>query len=405
MKKFTPEVFRYAACLLCLVISAEVGASGFGESSYPLATSTAQAANQPGLFTVTNTNTGAAVILGGSVVPYRTVTLSAQLPGQIRYLAGIEGDWFEAGELLVAVDDDELRARRQQALAEIGNSAYDMSNAQVQYGKEFMAPQSRDIGKMPGMGLPSLFDQFFTRNVGSGMGYGNPWLERQADLYSYRSRLGKAQGQHWGAYSRLQEVEAKLRDSRSVAPFTGVIVSKLVEQGDIVQPGQPLLHFADTRDLQLRIEVPARLMRSLRRDMVVPAVLDVGDRHVNARVAQIFPVADTARHTVTVKFDLPIGVPAAPGMYAEVMVPDADAPIQSLPMIPASAILWRGSLPAVFVLGQNNKTELRLIRLGESVGDNHVTVLSGIRSGEQVVAAPPAGMSSSWKSDSNDTAQ
>lgn len=169
-----------------------------------------------------------------------------------------------------------------------------------------------------------------------------------------------------------------------------------MELGDTVQPGQLLLKYADVRDLQIQAEVPARLMRGLRQDMVVPAMLDVGNAPVNARVAQIFPIADPKRHTVTVKFDLPVDVPGGPGMYAEVMIPDVDAPVQETPVIPDSTIVWRGSLPAVFVLNQQNRTELRLIRLGEKVGGNGVTVLSGIRVGERILATPSPGMSSNW---------
>lgn len=351
---------------------------------------------QAQVITVEKARTGATVILGGTVVPYREISLSAQLPGRVEFLGGAEGDWFEEGDLLVAIDDDELMAKRQQAMAELGGHTAALNEAQVQYSKEMWAPQSRDINRMPGMGMPSMFDQMFTRNFGSGMGYGNPWLERQADLHSSGTRMGQAYSQKLGAMSRLQEVDARLRDSQGVAPFSGVIIKKQVELGDTVQPGQPLLKYADVRDLQIQAEVPARLMRGLRKDMVVPAMLDVGNAPVNARVAQIFPIADPKRHTVTVKFDLPPDVPGGPGMYAEVMIPDIDAPVQELPVIPDSAIVWRGSLPAVFVLNYQNQTELRLIRLGEKVGGNGVTVLSGIRVGERIHATPQPGMSSNW---------
>ena len=353
--------------------------------------------NQPGIITVGVAHTGTTVILGGTVVPYREISLTAQIPGRIEYLGGTEGDWFEEGDLLVAIDDDELLAKRQQVMADIESQSSALNNAQMQYSRELWSPQSRDPNRMPGMGMPSMFDQLFTRNMGQTMGYGNPTLERQADLYSSGSRMEQARSRQRGAVSRLKEIDAKLRDSRSVAPFNGVIVEKVVELGATVQPGQPLLKYADIRDLQIQAEVPARLMRGLRMNMVVPAMLDVGNAPVDARVAQIFPMADTQRHTVTVKFDLPKEVAGGPGMYAEVMIPDADAPVQELPVIPSSAIVWRGSLPAVFVHNQqNNRPELRLVRLGERVDGSSMTVLSGLRAGEQIYTSPPVGMSSNW---------
>ena len=50
------------------------------------------------------------VSVGGTVIPYKEVTMAAQLPGRVKYLAGIEGDSFKDGDLLVAIDDTELMA-------------------------------------------------------------------------------------------------------------------------------------------------------------------------------------------------------------------------------------------------------------------------------------------------------
>jgi multidrug efflux pump subunit AcrA (membrane-fusion protein) len=349
------------------------------------------------VYTVAARRAGTNVVLGGTVAPYKEVTLAAQTAGRVEYIAGAEGDWFEAEQLLLAIDDDDLLAQRRQVLAELGNAESSVRNAQVQYSRELWAPQSRNINRSPGMGLPSLFDQFFTRNMGQMAGAGNPWLERQADLYSQGSQVSQAQARVLQARSRLEEVDARLRDTRAIAPFSGVIVQKLVEVGDTVQPGQPLLQFADTQYLQIQVEVPARLVAGLNKGMMIPARLDVGDTRVNARVAQIFPIADPTRHTVTVKFDLPQGVPGGPGMYAEVMVPDVNVPVRELPVIPKSAVRLRGSLHAVFVLGQDGRTELRLVRLGEDVDANYISVLAGLRVGEVILANPPAGMSSDWQ--------
>ena len=228
-----------------------------------------------------------------------------------------------------------------------------------------------------------------------------PWIVRDLDLYSHSSHVDQAQSQILSARSKIDEIDSRLRDARSISPFEGVIVEKIAEEGDTVQPGQPLLQYADTRYLQLEVEVPARLVSALSKDVMVPAKLDVGDTYIEVRVAQIYPTADSERHTVTVKFDLPSGVPGGPGMYAEVMIPDVNTPIKDMPVIPSTAVVHRGSLPAVFVLNQNNEAELRLIRLGEQVDRNHVAVLSGVRPGEQVFASPPPGIRSGWSPSSN----
>jgi len=169
-----------------------------------------------------------------------------------------------------------------------------------------------------------------------------------------------------------------------------VLTKKFVEIGDTVQPGEPLVSIADVSRLQIQVEVPVRVVGQLQVGMSVPARLDVGGQ-VEARVAQIYPAAHANRHTVTVKLDLPSGTAGGPGLYAEVMLPDGNGRGQLTPIIPEQAAVRRGSLPAVFVLGQDNKTQLRLVRLGEPLGNGYVPVLSGLQPGEQILAAPQPG--------------
>jgi len=327
------------------------------------------------------------VTLGGTVVPYKDVTLAAQLPGRVVYLAGTEGDTFDEGTVLATLDDKELRAQQQSAMAALRDAEVSIQSAGVQYSRELIAPNRASPSQLGGMGMPAMMDQFFTRPFGNMMGIGNPYVERGADLYRQGAQIEQARNAYLRAQAELRQVDAKFRDIRSIAPFDGVITKKLVEVGDTVQPGQPMLEFADIQYLQVQVEVPARIMPGVREGMVVRAKLDVGDSMVNVRVAQIFPLADPERHTVRVKFDLPTGAPAAPGMYAEVMVPDVNAPVRQVLVIPVSAIVQRGSLPMVYVEREKGKRELRIVRLGEYIDPYHVTVLSGLKAGDFVVAS------------------
>ncbi|MCP4044313.1 MAG: HlyD family efflux transporter periplasmic adaptor subunit, partial [Gammaproteobacteria bacterium] len=247
------------------------------------------------------------VTLGGTVVPHKEVTLSAQLPGRIKFLAGREGDQFDENSVLAELDDSELRAQHQAAWAALRDADAAIRNAGWQYSRELIAPGKSSPSTMPGMGMPSMFDQMFTRPMSSMMGYGAPGYERQADLYSRGTQVETARNSHIRAQSQLRQLESKFRDAQSIAPFNGVIVKKLVEVGDTVQPGQPMLQFADVQYLQIQVDVPARLMPGIRKGMIAGAKLDVRNTPVNVRVAQIFPMADPQRHTVTVKLDVPPG--------------------------------------------------------------------------------------------------
>jgi len=350
--------------------------------------------------TVQASSAASAVTLGGTVVAYKQVTLTAQIPGRVDLLAGTEGDKFKKDDILVAIDDSQLLAKRREVQSQIGVAQAQIANARVQYDREIWSPQDRSISRSGGMGMPSMFDQMFTQpfsqNMMPGNYGGNRWVDERANLYSRGTQLSQAQSQLAAARSQLEQIDAKLRDTRSFAPFDGVIIKKMVEKGDTVQPGQPLVEYADLTYLQIQVDVPVRLMGGLSKGMLIPVKIDVGNVRVDARVAQIFPTADPVRHTVTVKFDLPVGVPGGPGMYAEVMVPEESDNMQNVPVIPDTAVLWRGSLPAVYVATPDNGQELRLIRLGDYVNGNQVAVLSGLKVGDRIYAVPPTGASSDW---------
>ena len=383
-----------ATCLSSAMLTLSLGTL----SQSALAQNTAAAGSQ--IVTVEASRTASAVTLGGTVVAFKEVTLTAQIPGRVEFIAGTEGDAFKADEILVAIDDDDLLAKRRSAVAQYNNAHASISNARVQYDRELVSPQSRSISRSGGMGMPNMFDQMFTQPFSQSMMPGNyggdRYMDRQADLYGYGTQLTQAQNQQLQAKSAIEEIDAKLRDARSFAPFDGVIIKKMVEEGDTVQPGQPLIEFADLTYLQVEVDVPIRLMSGLKKGMLIPVKIDVGNIRADARVAQIFLFADAVRHTVKVKFDLPLDVPGGPGMYAEIMVPDNSEQTGEVPVIPDSAVLWRGSLPAVYVAAADGKTELRLIRLGEYVSGDRVAVLSGLKVGERIYAIPPTGATSDW---------
>ncbi|WP_420844324.1 efflux RND transporter periplasmic adaptor subunit [Lamprobacter modestohalophilus] len=345
------------------------------------------------------------VSVGGTVVPYKEVTLAAQLPGRVDYLAGIEGDAFDSGDLLVSLDASELKAKRQALLAQMATADAQLRNAGVQYSRELYSPRSRT--SPGGMGVPNLFDQFFTRPMEDFIGDRDQDAELSADLFASSTQIQEARNAMMQLQAELRALDAKLRDARSIAPFDGVIVSKFIEVGDTVQPGQPLLTFADVEYLQVEVDVPARLRPGLREGAMLRAELDVPARprsaadamndagNVPVRVAQVYPMADPQRHTVKVKFDLPKGV-SEPGMYAKVLVPDFNAPARVNPVVPRTAIRYNGSLPGVYVLDEEGNPHLRLIRVGEPTPNGGVTVLSGLRAGERILSNPGPGIATGW---------
>lgn len=303
-----------------------------------------------------------AAVLGGTVIPYKMVNLTAQMPGDVEYIAGEEGDAFSAGTRLVSLDISGLLAKRQSALAGLNSARAALANAEVQYQREVLTPNSQGnsmLGGMPGMA------SVFSDPMRSMMGQGSPGFERHSNLYGQGVQIQAARDAVAQAEAGIRELDASIANAASIAPFDGVIVKKMVEKGDIVQPGMPLVVFADTSQMEIQLEVPTRLIQALSEGAVLDARLDRGKSLVKATVSRIFPMANTGGHTTTVKVSLPEDSGARAGMYAEVLVPDPSHDNFSPLTIPASSITWRGSLPTVFLVSPN-KTELKMraLRLG-----------------------------------------
>ncbi len=334
-------------------------------------------------------------VLGSSVVPYKEVTLSAQIPGVLKYFAGEVGSSFKQGTLLTQVDEAQLVAKRNAVLAQIQTAQSALQNSEAQYRREVISPRSKDIGSMPGFGLPAMMDNFMTKPMADAlMNNYDSDVGRYSDLVSSAAGVTQARSALQGAYSQLQEIDAALQNAKSIAPFDGIILQKLVETGDTVQPGQPLLRFGFVKYKRLQADVPSGLVGYLHEGMFVPARIDGAGSNTMAKVSQIYPVADPERHTVTVKFDLPVDVVAAPGMYAEVYLPDNRSG-EEMVVIPRSALLNGRSLPSVLVV-KDGASELRLVRLGTELADNKVEVVSGLTAGLQIINNPPAQATSGW---------
>lgn len=353
--------------------------------------------------------------LAGYVEARHSVRLTAQGPGRVSYIAAREGEAVMAGQVVVGLDEDSLYPDYRAAWAGLAGDMASTQNAQVQLYNKLYGPQTSPLGG-PGYDAyerttvpfynmaQGLMGNMFPGVAGGPNspfgGSGQPMITQSQQQRSYpalntaRTDYERQMAAMVGAQSRIDSLEARMRDRRAIAMFPSVVVAKHVSLGDVVQPGQPLVDLADVNQLDVRIEVPTRLVGQLKLGDTVPITLD-SNVTVQAQVAQIFPAANQVQRTVTVKLALPPGAPAAPGMYVQALLaePPGAGEVLASPVVPTSAIIYRGSLPSVFVVGQTGSVELRVVRLGETVGDR-VVVLSGLRQGEKVVTSPTPNMRS-----------
>jgi multidrug efflux pump subunit AcrA (membrane-fusion protein) len=107
---------------------------------------------------------------------------------------------------------------------------------------------------------------------------------------------------------------------------------------------------------------------------------------------QVLPTIDAATHSAEVRVDLPAGLKdVTPGMFARVWLQTNGTSSSSggRLYVPASAIVRRAELTALYVVDSNGRPELRQVRLGRAQ-DDRVEVLSGVTAGERVAVDPQA---------------
>ncbi|MDQ2090952.1 efflux RND transporter periplasmic adaptor subunit [Marimonas arenosa] len=386
--------------------SDQAATTGGNGSALPAAGIGAFMTPMAGLAEVTQMPAAERIRLGGYVEASRMVKLTAQAPGRVTYVAGDAGDRVASGQVVVALDDDALRPNYRAAWADLSSQMTGIQDARTQLYNQLEGPRTSPLGG-PGydayeqLTVPfynmaqSMFGSMFPGMNGfnSPMGQNGPMLTQQQAQRGFpaastaRAAYERQLSQLAASQSRLDGLDAQLRNRRAMAPWQGAILTRYVRVGDIVQPGQPLADIADVDQLDVRVEVPVALVANLRLGDAVPVT--VNDTNHWALVSQIHPAAQPGAHTVTVKLTLPAGAQAAPGMYvlAWIAQPGGGSPSQLAPAVPNSAIVQRGSLPVAFVARPDGTVEMRVLRLGDSQGSN-TAVLSGLAVGEHVVAQP-----------------
>lgn len=337
-------------------------------------------ANDYQVHTVSGVSLDKRALLGGAVVSSVQVSLSTQVPGDVLSVHGKEGDVFKQGETLVMLEQASIKAQKDAADTGVASAKESLRNAQIQHQKSIVSPYANEM-------FGGAFS-FFTEPMNNFTGRGDPSFNKYASRASSYAAVQQAKSKLKQAQSNFKQVEERLKDANIKAPFDGVIVVKNINKGDVVQVGQVLIGFANIRDLQVEVNVPSRLVSSLKLDKTYRVKLDIANIVVNATLSQIYPIADNNKHSVKVKFDLPENVPVLAGAYAEVEIFETDSGVLT-PVVPEMAIIWRSSLPSIFVINpQTKQTELRFIRLGEQVGGDKRSVLSGLKIDEEIVANP-----------------
>jgi len=295
----------------------------------------------------------------GVVEATRQSTVSAQISGRIKEINFDVGDRVRKGQVILRIDERETAQALAGSNAQVLQAQVTLQNTKIHYER---------------------IKQLFEQKIVSQAALDKALAEYQvARAQAAASEAGAGQASLAHAYSVV------------VAPYGGIVAARLVELGEMVTPGKPLMTGFDPEGMRVIVSVPQHQLVKIGTPTKVTVESPTLNRWIKATSATIQPLADARTHSTQVRINLPSNEKGLyPGMFvrAHFIVGKANKLV-----IPSRAVLRRSEVVGVYVADEQGRMQLRQVRLGETNADGSVEVLAGLNPGEKVALEPiKAGM-------------
>jgi multidrug efflux pump subunit AcrA (membrane-fusion protein) len=199
-------------------------------------------------------------------------------------------------------------------------------------------------------------------------------------VVAVRSDAARLEAQREQAIAALREAQVMLSYTTIEAPFSGRLVRKMIEAGDMVMPGQPLFVIETSAEPELHAVVAESLVANVQPGQKLDVRIDALQQTLPGIIREIVPQADPRTRTLLVKVALPPQAGLVSGQFGALAIPTGT--YQAL-VVPARAVRQVGQLRLVDVLDDTGVAHRRFVTLGRS-HDDLVEVLSGLKPAEQV---------------------
>ena len=302
----------------------------------PVASAASQTAIQAAVVEIAPAQVPVRVEVTGQVTPIYQAVLSSRIQGTIDTLLVREGTRVTKGQTLLQLDNRDVQADLARAKAEEENARTQLARMNALLKDEAVSKQE---------------------------------VENASRAFKVAEANRKA-------------VLAQLSYTVVKAPFDGVITEKRVEAGELASPGQPLLKMEDPLQLRLEATVAEGDLKAIAQGGRISVFIDALEAQaLNGVVSQILPAGDPQTHTFIVKVDLPKTPGLKSGMFGRFQL---DKGTSQTILVPASAVVERGELTSVFVVGTDRIARLRWIKAGRRF-DQQREILSGVNAGERIL--------------------
>jgi len=290
----------------------------------------------------------------GVVEAVRQSTVSAQISGRVKEVHFEIGDHVNKGQVILRIDEREASQALAGSQAQSQQSQAALQNAKLNYERS-----------------QQLFEQKYIS---------------QAALDKALADYKVAQAQASASEAGAQQSALAHAYTTVLAPYSGVVSARMVELGEMVTVGKPLMTGFDPSQMRVLVNVPQYKLAEIGKTPQVLIELPSLNRWLKPAAVTVQPAADVRTHSTSVRVDLKSNEAGIyPGMFVRSHF--VIGKVQKM-VVPNSAVLRRSEVVAVYVVDAKNVPHLRQIRLGEPTANGEVEVLSGLTVGEQVAIDP-----------------
>ena len=326
--------------------------------------------------------------LPGDMQPIVDSPIFARVDGYLRTRLVDYGDRVKKGQLLAEIDTPELDQQIGQARATLAQSQSTLNELRA----------GLDVAKA-NLQLADLTVKRWRRLANGGVVARQEADQKEADFAVRQAEVERAQAGIAAAQETVRANESNLKRlqemkafARVTAPFDGVVTSRNVDIGTLVNSGnggqaRELFHMAQIQVLRIFVNVPQSNVASIHPGQTAELrVQELPGQVFAAKVTRIANALDTSSRAMLTVLEVPNqrGI-LMPGMYAQVRFATA-RPAPAV-LIPGDTLMTGRQGPRVAVVGPDHRVHFRQIGIGQDFG-SELEVVSGLSAGEMVVANP-----------------
>ena len=315
---------------------------------------------EPGLNAIVSQYSGPALTLTPEHIPLfedvaasvqsgQTTEVAAQIQARIKAIHVKSGDSVKPGQMLITLDDQNLKARSAQAGGNLSAINARLQSARTHFKR-----------------TQSLYDKESATLANLEMA--------KADYESLKAQSASAR-------QALNETQHVVDYGQIRATFAARVIDRYAEPGDIALPGKKLLALYDPASLRFEAHVRESVAVGLQVGQVLQARIDSLNKTLPVTIAEIVPVAEHGARSVLIKTRTEQQAGIFPGMFARLRIPQGE---QQVLLIPEAYLQQAGQLDVVWVL-QEGQIVRRFVRPGQRYPDGRIQISAGLQAGDQII--------------------